>query len=156
VTIREFANRALGVDDEIPGVHLFGVETPRPRIEAVRIVDMTSSNSWTAGNAAVAASLSSFDSHGIDTLAPTVMAVATLLAGLRPDVEPIPLTAHERRITRVLSEGVTNITQKCPTKRRGFHESVLPDGGQMTRDKETQLPISAWLARQFGRHGSQF
>ena len=26
--------------------HLFGVETPRPRIEAVRIVDMTSSNSW--------------------------------------------------------------------------------------------------------------
>jgi hypothetical protein len=29
---------------EIP--HLFGVEAPRPRIEAVRIVDMTSSNSW--------------------------------------------------------------------------------------------------------------
>jgi predicted phage-related endonuclease len=29
---------------EIP--HLFGVETPRPQIEAVRIVDMTSSNSW--------------------------------------------------------------------------------------------------------------
>jgi len=26
--------------------HLFGVETPQPRIEAVRIVDMTSSNSW--------------------------------------------------------------------------------------------------------------
>jgi hypothetical protein len=26
--------------------HLFGVETPRPKIEAVRIVDMTSSNSW--------------------------------------------------------------------------------------------------------------
>src|SRR5260221_11517528 len=26
--------------------HLFGVETPRPRIEAVRIVDMTSSNFW--------------------------------------------------------------------------------------------------------------
>src|SRR2546427_1123865 len=26
--------------------HLFGVETPRPRIEAIRIVDMTSSNSW--------------------------------------------------------------------------------------------------------------
>src|SRR3954454_23371455 len=26
--------------------HLFGVEPPRPRIEAVRIVDMTSSNSW--------------------------------------------------------------------------------------------------------------
>jgi hypothetical protein len=25
---------------------LFGVEPPRPRIEAVRIVDMTSSNSW--------------------------------------------------------------------------------------------------------------
>src|SRR5471030_729776 len=26
--------------------HLFGVEPPRPRIEAVRIVDMSSSNSW--------------------------------------------------------------------------------------------------------------
>lgn len=26
--------------------HLFGVETPRPRIEAVRVVDMSSSNSW--------------------------------------------------------------------------------------------------------------
>jgi predicted phage-related endonuclease len=26
--------------------HLFGVEPPKPRIEAVRIVDMTSSNSW--------------------------------------------------------------------------------------------------------------
>ena len=26
--------------------HLFGVETPRPRVEAVRIVDMSSSNSW--------------------------------------------------------------------------------------------------------------
>jgi len=26
--------------------HLFGVETPRPRIEAVRIVDMGASNSW--------------------------------------------------------------------------------------------------------------
>jgi predicted phage-related endonuclease len=26
--------------------HLFGVETPRPRIEAVRIVDMCASNSW--------------------------------------------------------------------------------------------------------------
>ena len=25
---------------------LFGVEPPRPRIEAVRVVDMTSSNSW--------------------------------------------------------------------------------------------------------------
>jgi hypothetical protein len=26
--------------------HLFGLEPPTPRIEAVRIVDMTSSNSW--------------------------------------------------------------------------------------------------------------
>jgi hypothetical protein len=26
--------------------HLFGVEPPRPQIEAIRIVDMTSSNSW--------------------------------------------------------------------------------------------------------------
>jgi predicted phage-related endonuclease len=27
--------------------HLFGVEPPRPRVEAVRIVDMSSSNTWT-------------------------------------------------------------------------------------------------------------
>jgi hypothetical protein len=26
--------------------HLFGVDPPRPRIEAVRIVDMSASNSW--------------------------------------------------------------------------------------------------------------
>jgi hypothetical protein len=26
--------------------HLFGVETPRPRLEAVRIVDRSASNSW--------------------------------------------------------------------------------------------------------------
>jgi predicted phage-related endonuclease len=26
--------------------HLFGVEPPRPRIEAIRIIDMSSSNSW--------------------------------------------------------------------------------------------------------------
>jgi hypothetical protein len=26
--------------------HLFGVEPPRPRVEAVRVVDMSSSNSW--------------------------------------------------------------------------------------------------------------
>ncbi len=26
--------------------HLFGVEPPRPRLEAVRIVDMSASNSW--------------------------------------------------------------------------------------------------------------
>jgi len=26
--------------------HLFGIEPPRPRIEAVRIVDMSSSNAW--------------------------------------------------------------------------------------------------------------
>jgi hypothetical protein len=29
---------------EVP--HLFGIEPPRPRLEAVRIVDMSSSNSW--------------------------------------------------------------------------------------------------------------
>jgi predicted phage-related endonuclease len=29
---------------EIP--HLFGIEPPRPRLEAVRVVDMTTSNSW--------------------------------------------------------------------------------------------------------------
>src|SRR5450759_4624984 len=26
--------------------HLFGVEPPRPRVEAIRVVDMSSSNSW--------------------------------------------------------------------------------------------------------------
>ena len=26
--------------------HLFGIEPPRPRLEAVRIVDMSASNSW--------------------------------------------------------------------------------------------------------------
>jgi len=26
--------------------HLFGVELPRPRIEAIRVVDMSGSNSW--------------------------------------------------------------------------------------------------------------
>jgi predicted phage-related endonuclease len=31
-------------DGEVP--HLFGVEPPRPRLEAVRIVDMSASNSW--------------------------------------------------------------------------------------------------------------
>jgi hypothetical protein len=29
---------------EVP--HLFGIETPRPRLEAVRVIDMSSSNSW--------------------------------------------------------------------------------------------------------------
>jgi len=32
------------VSGEVP--HLFGIEPPRPRLEAVRIVDMSSSNSW--------------------------------------------------------------------------------------------------------------
>jgi predicted phage-related endonuclease len=32
------------MDGETP--HLFGVEPPRPRIEAVRVVDMSASNSW--------------------------------------------------------------------------------------------------------------
>jgi len=32
------------VSDEEP--HVFGIEPPRPRLEAVRIVDMSSSNSW--------------------------------------------------------------------------------------------------------------
>jgi hypothetical protein len=31
-------------DGETP--HLFGVEPPRPRLEAVRVVDMSTSNSW--------------------------------------------------------------------------------------------------------------
>ena len=32
------------MNGEVP--HLFGIEPPRPRLEAVRIVDMSSSNSW--------------------------------------------------------------------------------------------------------------
>ena len=31
-------------DGEVP--RLFGVEAPRPRLEAVRVVDMSASNSW--------------------------------------------------------------------------------------------------------------
>ena len=35
---------ALSKTGEQP--HLFGVEPPRPRLEAVRVVDMSASNSW--------------------------------------------------------------------------------------------------------------
>jgi len=31
---------------EVP--HLFGIEPPRPRVDAVRVVDMSGSNSWAA------------------------------------------------------------------------------------------------------------
>src|ERR687888_414516 len=40
----------LALSGEVP--HLINAESPRPRIEAIRIVDMSSSNSW-AGFAAI-------------------------------------------------------------------------------------------------------
>jgi predicted phage-related endonuclease len=43
--------------------HLFGVEPPRPRVEAVRIVDMTSSNSWAEFAAVFCQTRSAFLNH---------------------------------------------------------------------------------------------
>jgi predicted phage-related endonuclease len=43
--------------------HLFGVETPRPRIEGVRIVDMAASNSWAELAAVFCATRSAFLDH---------------------------------------------------------------------------------------------
>src|SRR5215210_414917 len=43
--------------------HLFGVETPRPRLQAVRIVDMTSSNSWAEFAAAFRRTRPAFLAH---------------------------------------------------------------------------------------------
>jgi predicted phage-related endonuclease len=42
---------------------LFGVEPPRPRLEAVRIVDMTSSNSWAEFAATFRKTRSAFQEH---------------------------------------------------------------------------------------------
>ena len=38
--------RLLRIRPVLEPPHLFAVEPPRPRIEAVRIVDMSASNSW--------------------------------------------------------------------------------------------------------------
>jgi len=42
---------------------LFGIEPPRPRLEAVRIVDMTSSNSWAEFAATFRRTRSAFQEH---------------------------------------------------------------------------------------------
>ena len=42
---------------------LFGVETPRPRIEAVRIVDMSTSNAWAEFAAAFRSTREAFVEH---------------------------------------------------------------------------------------------
>jgi hypothetical protein len=42
---------------------LFGVEPPRPRLQAVRIVDMTSSNSWAEFAATFRRTRSAFQEH---------------------------------------------------------------------------------------------
>lgn len=46
---------------EVP--HLFGVEPPRPRLAAVRIVDMTSSNSWAEFAATFRTTRAAFQEH---------------------------------------------------------------------------------------------
>ncbi len=43
--------------------HLFGIEPPRPRLEAVRIVDMSSSNSWAEFAAAFRRTRSAYQEH---------------------------------------------------------------------------------------------
>jgi hypothetical protein len=43
--------------------HLFGVEPPRPRIEAVRVVDMSSSNAWAEFAASFRRTRSAFLEH---------------------------------------------------------------------------------------------
>jgi len=43
--------------------HLFGIEPPRPRLEAVRIVDMTASNSWAEFAATFRSTRSAFQEH---------------------------------------------------------------------------------------------
>jgi predicted phage-related endonuclease len=48
-------------DGEVP--HLFGVEPPRPRLEAVRIVDMSASNSWAEFASACRASRPAYMEH---------------------------------------------------------------------------------------------
>jgi hypothetical protein len=56
--------------------HLFGVETPRPRIEGVRIVDMAASNSWAELAAVFCSTRSAFLAHE---------RAKTELKGLMPD-----------------------------------------------------------------------
>jgi hypothetical protein len=56
--------------------HLFGVETPRPRIEGVRIVDMAASNSWAEFAAVFCATRPAFLDHE---------RAKTELKGLMPD-----------------------------------------------------------------------
>jgi predicted phage-related endonuclease len=46
---------------EIP--HLFGIEPPRPRLEAVRVVDMTTSNSWAEFTEVYCRTRSAFTEH---------------------------------------------------------------------------------------------
>ncbi len=43
--------------------HLFGIEPPRPRLEAVRIVDMTASNSWAEFAATFRRTRSAYQEH---------------------------------------------------------------------------------------------
>ena len=43
--------------------HLFGVEPPRPRLEAVRVVDMSASNSWAELSAVFRRTKSAFTEH---------------------------------------------------------------------------------------------
>jgi hypothetical protein len=43
--------------------HLFGVEAPRPRLEAVRVVDMSASNSWAELSAVFRRTRPAFQEH---------------------------------------------------------------------------------------------
>jgi len=43
--------------------HLFGIEPPRPRLEAVRIVDMSASNSWAEFAASYRRTRPAFQEH---------------------------------------------------------------------------------------------
>jgi predicted phage-related endonuclease len=43
--------------------HLFGIEPPRPRLEAVRVVDMTTSNSWAEFTEVYCRTRSAFSEH---------------------------------------------------------------------------------------------
>jgi predicted phage-related endonuclease len=56
--------------------HLFGVETPRPRIEGIRVVDMAASNSWAEFAAVFCSTRSAFLDHE---------RAKTELKGLMPD-----------------------------------------------------------------------
>jgi hypothetical protein len=43
--------------------HLFGVEPPRPRLEAIKIVDMSASNSWAELSATFRRTRSAYQEH---------------------------------------------------------------------------------------------